>query len=287
MLRVAAIQMKMGPDRSLNVARAIVAVREAAAAGAKLIVLPELFESQYFPQTEVETVFEWAQELAQRGGLVETFKNLAQELKVLLPLSVFEREANSYYNSLVMIDDHGDIAQVYRKAHIPDGPSYEEKFYFAPGNTPFKPWVTPAASIGCGICWDQWFPECARALVIQGAELLLYPTAIGSEPPEAGAIDTRGMWRSAMVGHAVCNAVPVIAANRIGLEGNMTFYGHSFICDPTGTLVASADNQQETTLYADLDLNHWRRHRAAMGFFRDRRPELYGSLLTREGRTVQ
>lgn len=282
MLKVAAVQMSMSNSRDDNVARAEAAVREAAARGAGLVVLPELFETPYFPQVEDEEAFALAQDLG--STLVERFKHLARELGILLPLSVFERDQQSYYNSLVLVNEQGQAERVYRKAHIPDGPCYEEKFYFAPGNTPFEPWATRHGIIGCGICWDQWFPECARILVLKGAELLLYPTAIGTEPAEARTLDTRRMWRAAMVGHAVCNGVPVIAANRIGTEGNMTFYGHSFICDPMGEVIAEAAEGQETILYADLDLEHWRRHRASMGFFRDRRPELYGSLTTREGR---
>lgn len=282
MLRVAAVQMKMGADRAANVAAALAWVTSAADQGAKLIVLPELFESPYFPQTEEEECFSWAQEIASHNFLPR-FQELAKKRQVCLPVSIFERDAQSYYNSLVLIDGTGAIAAVYRKAHIPDGPSYEEKFYFAPGNSPIKPWPTVLGTIGFGICWDQWFPEVARLQALAGAELLLYPTAIGSEPPSAGSLDTRAMWRAAMTGHAVCNAVPVIAANRVGSEGGMNFYGHSFICDPYGVLLDAEDSQTERLLLADLDLDVYRKHRAAMGFFRDRRPDLYGALLTREG----
>jgi N-carbamoylputrescine amidase len=297
MLKVAAVQMRMGTRPAENVARAKEFVRQAAAGGARLILLPELFETRYFPQTEDESFFASAHTLADgigplkegpsdsrnEGHLVTEFRRLARELGVVLPLSFFERASNSYYNSLVLIDEQGDVGPVYRKAHIPDGPHYEEKFYFAPGNTPFTAWSTPWAKVGCGICWDQWFPECARSLALQGAEILFYPTAIGSEPPEASSLDTRAMWRAAMVGHAVCNGVPVVAANRVGQEDHMRFYGHSFICDPTGQILAHAGEDDETILHAELDLAHWQRHRAAMGFFRDRRPDLYGDLMTREG----
>jgi N-carbamoylputrescine amidase len=283
MLRVAAVQMKMGPDRKSNVDAALAWVAKAAAQGAKLIVLPELFESEYFPQTEEEEYFSWAQEVSPSHSFLHRFQELAKKEQVFLPVSLFERDAHSYYNSLVLINSAGEFSGVYRKAHIPDGPSYEEKFYFAPGNTAIKPWHTSLGSIGFGICWDQWFPEVARLQSIAGAEVLLYPTAIGTEPPAAGWLDTRRMWRSAMIGHAVCNGVPVIAANRVGQEAGMNFYGNSFICDPYGTLLDAEDSPGERLLLADLDLAAYRRHRAAMGFFRDRRPDLYGALLTREG----
>ena len=202
----------------------------------------------------------------------------------MIPVSFFEVEGHVYYfNSLAMIDADGSMLGAYRKSHIPDGPGYEEKFYFRPGNTGFKVWITRYGKIGAGICWDQWFPECARAMMLLGADLLLYPTAIGSEP-ETPALDTKDLWQRAMIGHAVSNVVPVVAANRIGLEENgaatQLFYGHSFIADHTGALVESFGEQDEGVLVHSFDLRDIESYRADWGFFRDRRPNLYGSLLT-------
>ena len=280
---VAAVQMKISENRNENIEQALDLVAQAAAQGAKLILLPELFESVYFPQTEREDFFDWAQEISDQHSFLPRFQKLARNLGVVIPLSLFEKANHSYYNSVVMIDSNGNSLGTYRKAHIPDGPNYEEKYYFAPGNTPPRVFETRLGRIGCGICWDQWFPELARSLALQGAEILLYPTAIGSEPPEAGSLDTRKMWRRAMVGHAVCNAMHVVAANRVGSEGQMHFYGNSFICDPTGEIVACEDSPVETILVHEIDMSVWRRFRAGMGFFRDRRPEFYGNLLSREG----
>jgi N-carbamoylputrescine amidase len=203
---------------------------------------------------------------------------LAAELKIYIPCSFFERDGPHYYNSLAMIDDAGAVMGVYRKSHIPDGPGYTEKFYFRPGNTGFKVWDTPYGKLGVGICWDQWYPETARALMLMGADVLLFPTAIGDEPA-AEELDTSRLWRRAMVGHAVSNVVPVIASNRIGTEANATFYGHSFIADERGDLVGDFGATDSGVLIAEFDLDKIRKHRATFGFFRDRRPDLYGRLV--------
>jgi N-carbamoylputrescine amidase len=208
---------------------------------------------------------------------VQQFQALAQELGVVIPVSFYERSGQTYYNSLAMVDATGALLGVYRKSHIPDGPGYEEKFYFRPGDTGFRVWQTAFGCLGVGICWDQWFPECARAMVLMGAEILLYPTAIGTEPQEPD-LDTKDPWQRAMVGHAVSNVIPVAAANRIGTEGNQTFYGHSFICNHRGDKLAELDATEEGVLFQSFDLGTIRRHRAAFGFFRDRRPDLYHRL---------
>jgi len=209
------------------------------------------------------------------GPAIAHFQTLAQKLNVVIPLSFFEKSGQVYYNSLAMIDADGAILGIYRKSHIPDGPGYEEKFYFRPGNTGFKVWKTKFGNLGVGICWDQWFPECARAMVLMGADILLYPTAIGSEPEEPN-LNTKDPWQRAMIGHAVSNVIPVVAANRIGTEGNQTFYGHSFIANHRGDKVAELNDTQTGSITARFDLEEIRRNRASFGFFRDRRPDLYG-----------
>jgi N-carbamoylputrescine amidase len=204
---------------------------------------------------------------------------LAKKLKVAIPASIFERDGQHFYNSLAMIDADGSVLGVYRKSHIPDGPGYEEKFYFRPGNTGFKVWPTRFGTLGVGICWDQWFPEAARAMMLMGADILFYPTAIGSEPDNAN-LDTKDLWQRAMIGHAVSNVVPVVAANRIGTEHGQTFYGCSFISNHRGDKVAELGRADEGIIHATFDLEEIKRNRAAFGFFRDRRPELYGILAT-------
>lgn len=282
-MRLAVVQMSMVAEQAANLAAAEAWLRQAAAGGAQVVLLPELFSGPYFPQQEQEQAFDLAHPLADHPFLPR-FQALASELGLVLPISFFERAGQAYYNSLAMISPEGEIVQVYRKSHIPDGPCYEEKYYFTPGDTGFQVYAAPQGILGAGICWDQWFPEAARAMALLGAEVLLYPTAIGSEPPEAGEIDTQPLWQRAMVGHAVSNSCYVAAANRIGQEGAMTFYGSSFICDYTGEVMVQGDRQTETILYADLDLAAARRFRAGMGFFRDRRPSLYGPLLTLDGK---
>ncbi len=273
---IAALQLALSDDIDANIEAVSVLVREAAGKGAKIILPPELFEGHYFCKVEDEGEFSRARPLAEHPAVL-AMRKLAKELKVYIPTSFFEQDGPHYYNSLAMIDDEGEVMGVYRKSHIPDGPGYEEKFYFRPGNTGFKVWNTRYGTIGVGICWDQWYPETARAMVLMGADILFFPTAIGSEPHDV-ELDTSRMWQRAMVGHSVSNVVPVIAANRIGTEGDQTFYGHSFIADERGDYVESFGREQTGVLVATVDLARVRRHRAAFGFFRDRRPELYGRL---------
>ncbi|MEM9067618.1 MAG: N-carbamoylputrescine amidase [Myxococcota bacterium] len=268
-------------DPSTNVDRVEALIREAAAEGANVILPPELFEDRYFPQREHEAPFDGAREREGHPTL-QRMSALAAELEVVLPISFFERAGQAYYNSLAMIDADGAILGVYRKSHIPDGPGYEEKFYFRPGDTGFRAWNTRYGCIGVGICWDQWFPEAARAMALQGAELLLYPTAIGSEP-EAPEMDTRDPWQRVMIGHAVANSMPVAAANRTGVEDAIRFYGSSFVADPRGDKVAELNRDEEGFALARFDRDALRRERAGWGFFRDRRPELYRALLSADG----
>jgi len=275
-VRVAALQASFGSDLHANVAKIVGMVRSAAGQGAQIILPPELFQGPYFCQEEHQRWFDTAWPTAKHPA-VRAMQEVARELGVIIPTSFFEEDGNHYYNSLAMIDVDGSIMGVYRKSHIPDGPGYEEKFYFRAGNTGFKVWDTCFGKLGVGICWDQWFPECARAMLLQGAEILFYPTAIGSEPEEPG-LDTKDLWQRAMVGHAVSNVVPIVAANRFGDEGGQLFYGHSFITDHRGDKLAEAPRDAEAVLTADFDLRQIRRDRASFGFFRDRRPELYRAL---------
>ncbi len=288
MTKLAVVQMSMTADRDHNVAKATQMVREAAAQGAHIVLLPELFENLYFCQVEREKFFALAHPV-ENHPFLPYFQRLAQELGVVLPISFFEKAGQAYYNSLALIDASGEVLGVYRKSHIPDGPGYEEKYYFNPGDTGFKAFSTRFGCVGAGICWDQWFPECARSMALLGAELLLYPTAIGSEPAEAGGTDTKDMWQRAMIGHAVANLCYLAAANRVGtevVEGHtQTFYGSSFIADYMGNKLAEAGRSEETVLLAELNLEEARAFRAGFGFFRDRRPELYGPLLTLDGKT--
>ena len=275
-LRIAVLQAAFGEDMAANIGKVASLVRAAAQDGAQIILPPELFQGPYFCKTEDTRWFASAYPYREHPAVL-TLAPLAGELGVVLPLSIFERAGQEYYNSLVMIDADGSSAGVYRKSHIPDGPGYEEKFYFRPGDTGFKVWDTRFGRIGVGICWDQWFPEAARAMMLNGAEALLYPTAIGSEP-ENPALDTRRRWRRAMIGHAVSNIVPVAAANRIGDEEGQVFYGSSFICDDGGDCLADMTRTEEGFAAATVDLDRLAEDRAGWGFFRDRRPELYGVL---------
>jgi N-carbamoylputrescine amidase len=290
MTKLAVIQMSMSSHRDDNVAKATALVRQGASQGASIILIPELFENLYFCQAEREQYFELANPV-EGHPFIGHFQRLAAELKVVLPLSFFEKAGQAHYNSLAMIDQHGEILGIYRKSHIPDGPGYEEKYYFNPGDTGFKAFSTPVGHVGTGICWDQWYPECARSMALLGAEILLYPTAIGSEPAEAGGVDTKDMWQRAMIGHAVSNLCYVGAANRVGteqVEGNeQTFYGSSFIADYMGNKLVEANRTEETVLVAELNLDRARGFRAGFGFFRDRRPDLYGPVLTLDGKTRQ
>ncbi len=281
-LTVGVVQCALGGSREENVTRVLGLVRGAAARGAGLVVTPELLEGPYFCRQESDAFFAWAHPVEGHPTLAR-FQALAKELGVVLPFSFFERAGNAYYNSLAVVDADGSLLGVYRKSHIPDGPGYEEKFYFRPGETGFRVFATRAGAAGAAICWDQWFPECARALVLAGADVLLYPTAIGSEPGNP-SLDTRDRWRRAMVGHAVSNVVPVAAANRIGEEDGQLFYGSSFVCDQAGNLLVDLGRDEEGFGLATLDLAAIRRERASWGFFRDRRPDLYAALLTADGR---
>jgi N-carbamoylputrescine amidase len=276
-MHVAALQLAFSDDMDTNIIVVSEAIRKAAKTGAKIILPSELFEGHYFCKTEEDRFFARAAPVGQHKA-VRAMQKLARELKVYIPCSFFERDGPHYYNSLAMIDDDGEVMGVYRKTHIPDGPGYEEKFYFRPGNTGFKVWDTRYGRIGVGICWDQWYPETARAMMLMGAEILFFPTAIGDEPA-AEDLDTSRLWRRAMVGHAVSNVVPIVAANRTGVEGEMPFYGHSFITDERGDLMAELGDKVEGVLDAVFDLDLIRKHRATFGFFRDRRPDLYGRLV--------
>jgi N-carbamoylputrescine amidase len=239
--------------------------------------MPELFEGRYFPHGQHEENFDRAQPVANHSTL-RHFAALAAELSIVLPVSFFERDRQTYYNRIAIIDADGKQLGVYRKSHIPDGPGYQEKFYFRPGNTGFRAWQTRPAPIGVGICWDQWFPEAARAMVLDGADILFYPTAIGSEP-EAPEIDTKDPWQRVMLGHAVANACAIVAANRVGKEGDILFYGSSFIANHRGDKLAELSRTEEGIAIAELDVSELRRQRASFGFFRDRRPDLYGVLV--------
>lgn len=276
-ISVAALQLAFSDDIEANIANVSRLVREAAGKGAQVILPPELFEGEYFCRVEDEGLFANARPTAEHRAVL-AMQDLAAELKVWIPTSFFEADGPHHYNSLAMVNPDGKVAGVYRKSHIPDGPGYEEKFYFRPGNTGFKVWDGPSAKLGVGVCWDQWYPETARAMMLMGAEILFYPTAIGSEPHDEG-LDTARLWRRAMVGHAVSNVVPVVAANRVGTEHGQTFYGTSFITDERGDILAELGREEEGVITATLDLDRVKRHRAAFGFFRDRRPELYGRLV--------
>lgn len=285
-VKLAVIQMHMTDHLEDNVTRAIQHVRDAAQQGAQVILLPELFENLYFCQVEREEYFALAHPISDHP-FIGRFQELARELGVVLPLSYFEKSGQAHYNSLVCIDADGTLLGNYRKSHIPDGPGYEEKYYFNGGDTGFKVWDTQFGRIGVGICWDQWYPETARVMMLQGADFLLYPTAIGTEPADVDTPNSYLMWQRAMQGHAVSNSTFIGAANRIGqelVEGHeQTYYGHSFIADYTGELVAEFGETEEGALLFEIDLKESRKFRAGMGFFRDRRPELYGPLLTLDG----
>jgi N-carbamoylputrescine amidase len=284
---VAATQMACTWDREQNLLNAEDLVREAAGQGAQVVLLQELFETPYFCQDQKEEHFALAREAAGHPVLAR-MSALAAELGVVLPVSFFERANAAYYNALAMIDADGRQLGVYRKSHIPDGPGYQEKFYFNPGDSGFKVWRTRFGALGAAVCWDQWFPEAARAMALQGAELLLYPTAIGSEPQDPG-LDSKDHWQRTMQGHAAANLMPLVASNRIGREAGensaLTFHGHSFIADQTGAKVAEAGADGRAILTASFDLEAIRAQRASWGLFRDRRPDLYAPLLTLDGTT--
>ena len=273
-ITVAALQLALNSaDEAENIAAVSALVEQAAAQGARIVLPPELFSGPYFCKVEDEALFALARPTREHPSVI-AMQALAAKLKVAIPTSFFERDGHHYYNTLAMIDERGELLGTYRKSHIPDGPGYEEKYYFRPGNDGFKVWDVAGTRIGVGICWDQWYPETARVMALLGAELLFYPTAIGTEPYDAD-LDTSRMWRRAMLGHAVSNCMPVIASNRIGSEDGQRFYGHSFITDEWGDFVSEFGAAETGVLVAELDLARAATHRAGMGFFRDRRPQLY------------
>ena len=286
---VAVTQMACVDDTAANLDAAESLVRESAAAGAELVVLQELFATPYFCKDELAKHFALAETLAS-STVVSRFSALARELSVVLPISFFERAGQSFFNSVAIADADGRVLGCYRKSHIPDGPGYEEKYYFSPGDTGFLTFESAVGVVGVGICWDQWFPEAARLMALQGAEILCYPTAIGSEPQDA-TLDSCGHWQRTMQGHAAANMVPVLAANRVGREvgepTEITFYGSSFIADATGALLTSAGRDGRSVLTASFDLDDLAAQRHSFGLFRDRRPDLYGPLLTRDGQHHQ
>lgn len=275
-IAVAALQLALPGGEAENIAATAALVEQAARDGAQIVLPPELFAGPYFCKVEDEALFAMAYPL-DADPSVREMQKLAKAHGIAIPTSFFERDGHHYYNTLAMIGPDGEVMGIYRKSHIPDGPGYEEKYYFRPGNTGFKVWDVFGTRIGVGVCWDQWYPECARAMALMGAELLFYPTAIGSEPYDAD-LDTSRMWRRAMIGHAVSNCMPVIAANRIGMEDGQRFYGHSFISDEWGDYLAEFGAGETGVLHAKIDLTRAATHRAGMGFFRDRRPQLYGRL---------
>ena len=278
---VAATQMSCTRDSIANIENAKKLTRQAANDGAQIILIQELFESVYFPCLNKPEEFTMAKPYKD-NPLLQEMSALAKELSVVLPTSFFEKDNNTYYNSLAVIDADGSISEPYRKSHIPDGPGYEEKYYFHPGNTGFKVFETKYAKIGVGICWDQWFPEASRIMALNGAELLFYPTAIGSEP-DTPELDSRDSWQLVMQGHSAANTLPVIASNRIGTETNekfsMTFYGSSFITDGTGVKVKECSRDREEYIIHKFDLDSLQEHRSSWGFFRDRRTDLYKDIL--------
>ncbi len=273
-------------DRRANVAKAKELVRATAAKGANVVLPQELFETPYFCQDQSPEHFKLAAPF-EGNPLIAEMAELAKSQGVVLPVSFFEKADHAYFNSLAMVDADGKILGVYRKSHIPAGPGYQEKYYFMPGDTGFRVWRTRFGTFGVGICWDQWFPEAARAMALMGAEALLYPTAIGSEPPPAPPLDSRDHWRRVMQGHAAANCVPLIASNRIGVEkgqaGEITFYGSSFIADATGAVAADLERGEEGLALAAFDLDDIASQRASWGLFRDRRPDLYGALTSHDG----
>ncbi len=283
-ITVAAVQMRCEKDRQANLKKAEKMVRKAAEAGANVILLPELFEREYFCQQRCYEFYQYAEE-TEKNQAVQMGIRLAKELGVVLPISFYEKDVNNLYNSIACIDADGKILGVYRKTHIPDDHYYQEKFYFTPGDSGFQVFQTKFGTIGVGICWDQWFPETARCMALEGAELLFYPTAIGSEP--ILECDSMPHWRRCMQGHAASNLIPVIAANRIGVEivepsaenggqsSSLNFYGSSFVADETGELLETAARDKEEILVQSFDLDELQRKRLEWGLFRDRRPECY------------
>jgi len=284
-VKVAATQMSCSSNIDENISKAESMVREAAEKGAQIILLQELFETPYFCQKEKSDYYVYATEL-ENNKAINHFKALAKQLQVVLPISFYEKKNYARYNSLAVIDANGEVLGKYRKSHIPDGPGYEEKFYFNPGDTGFKVWNTRFGKIGAGICWDQWYPEAARCMALMGAEILFYPTAIGSEPQDS-SIDSKDHWQTCMLGHAAANLIPVVASNRVGVEededSKITFYGSSFIAGPQGNKISEAGRTEETVLVAEFDLEQLEIQRIEWGVFRDRRPDLYKAIISSDG----
>lgn len=285
---VAATQMACSWNIDENIDKAEGLLRRAAEAGAQIILLQELFQTPYFCLEQKNAHYSLARTLGEDRAVAH-FREVAARLKVVLPISYFEKAGAANYNSLAIIDADGSILTNYRKTHIPQAPGYEEKFYFSPGDSGFKVVQTRYGRLGCGICWDQWFPETARSLALLGAEVLMFPTAIGSEKVNS-ALDSSGHWRRTMQGHAAANIIPVVASNRVGTENDgttsSTFYGTSFIADHTGAIVADANRSDETFILASFDLDEMAAYRQAWGVYRDRRPEMYGVLRTLDGHTI-
>ena len=287
LVKTAAIQLDCVADPAANLAHAEKLVRQAAADGAKIILLPELFERPYFCQERRYDYYAYATPVAENPA-VKRLSAVAKELEIVLPVSFYEKDGTRLFNSIAMLDADGSVMGVYRKTHIPDDHYYQEKFYFTPGNTGFKVWETRYGKVGVGICWDQWFPEAARSMALMGADILLYPTAIGSEP--ILEVDSSGHWMRTMQGHSAANILPVMAANRYGLEtvtpcpengqqsSSLTFYGSSFITDETGDILARAGRSGDEILMAEFDFDQIRTERLSWGLFRDRRPETYQQL---------
>lgn len=275
-IRIGVVQAHLPGPEQANVDHIEERLADCAAGGANVVVVPELFEGPYFCGQEDESWFARARPL-EGHPVVARIQRVARDHELVVPVSFFERDGQAYYNSVAVVDADGRVLGRYRKSHIPDGPGYEEKFYFRPGDTGFRVWQTRFGRVGVGICWDQWFPECARVMMVDGADVLLYPSTIGSEPHDPD-LDTSGPWRRVMIGHAVANAVPLAAANRCGKEGEQRFYGGSFVADHRGEIVAELDEAADGVVVATVDLAEARRYRAAFGFFRDRRPDLYTEL---------
>ncbi|WP_238918879.1 N-carbamoylputrescine amidase [Clostridium sp. YIM B02555] len=287
-VKVAATQMSCSNNIDENISKAEQFVRDAADKGAQIILLQELFETPYFCQKEKSDYYVYASTVEENRA-INHFKKIAKELKVVLPISFYEKKNYARYNSIAIIDADGEVLGTYRKSHIPDGPGYEEKFYFNPGDTGFKVWNTRYGKIGVGICWDQWYPEAARCMTLMGAEILFYPTAIGSEPQD-GSIDSKDHWQACMLGHAASNLIPVIVSNRVGIEADedskITFYGSSFIAGPQGNKIVEANRTEETVLVAEFDLDQLENQRIEWGIFRDRRPDLYKIITSYDGALI-
>ena len=264
-------------DQEVNINKAFDLASKAVSQKVNILLLQELFQSEYFCSTQNAKFFDYAISFPD-NSIFEKFSNFCKRNNIVIPISFFEKSGQNYFNSVVVIDADGSFSSLYRKSHLPDGPGYNEKFYFSPGNTGFKVFKTKFASIGCAICWDQWFPECARSMTMDGAEILMYPTAIGSEPHDS-TISSKDHWQNVMKGHAAANQIPVLASNRVGVEKegsiSLTFYGNSFIANHLGNVISNMDNESEGILVSELDLEESKKYRQSWGNFRDRRPELY------------